>query len=79
MCDIRLYVLEDVIGLRIDLTQKDLGLFVHNRVEFPQTTVAEILMKSATVLPPHGAVGHQTKAPSKVHPSCNSIATMEAH
>ena len=69
MRNVQLHILEDVIGMRIDLTQKCLGLFVHNRVVLIHSATAKILMERATVLSPHISVGHQTKGPAKVRPN----------
>ena len=78
-CNLQLHILEDALGLRIDLAQKGLGLFVHNRMEFLHSAIGIILVKNATVLSPHGTVRHQAKAPGEVHSSSNSKAKATAY
>lgn len=61
-------MLEDVIWLRPYPTQKLFVLLINNGVIQLGIVVVEIFMESATVLSPHGTVGHKGKAPAYIHP-----------
>jgi hypothetical protein len=60
-------MLKKIIGLRLELPQERLGLFMHNGVVRFHCIVVQVLVESTAVLPPPDAIGHHTEGPGKVH------------
>lgn len=56
-------MLDPVLRIVLEFTKEDVPLFVHDGVVFRHRILVEVLVESAPVLPPPGAIRHDREAP----------------